>query len=125
MPDISMCQNDACRLAGKCYRHEAETKHPRSQAYSAFLKDTDSRRCEAFMPLWDMEDKTKMQNELSWVIDGIAEAMASYRCTITTAPRGEPYATGEVNFIITHTPSGESVRLRELTADSLLEALRA
>lgn len=24
MPDISMCKNDACPMAGKCYRHEAK-----------------------------------------------------------------------------------------------------
>ena len=45
MPDISMCKNDACPMAGKCYRHEAKPD-PNWQSYGDFAPDADGT------PLW-------------------------------------------------------------------------
>lgn len=49
MPDISMCKNDACPMAGKCYRHEAKPD-PNWQSYGDFAPDADGK-CEYYWPL--------------------------------------------------------------------------
>lgn len=47
MPDISMCNNHACQVAAKCYRHEAKP-NPYMQAYMAFVPDGD-KGCQDFI----------------------------------------------------------------------------
>ena len=46
-PDITMCSNDKCRLAGDCYRHEA-IPDKMWQSYSSFEADSDFRHCLHF-----------------------------------------------------------------------------
>lgn len=53
MPDISMCENNACPLANRCYRHEA-TPTPLWQVYAAFEPD-EQGHCPNW---WPMEDKS-------------------------------------------------------------------
>jgi hypothetical protein len=52
MPDISMCNNDDCPLAKKCYRHEAEP-NKRWQSYDKFEGGTD---CRGY---WPMEENNE------------------------------------------------------------------
>jgi hypothetical protein len=54
MPDISMCVNDACPSAAKCYRHEAKPTEFR-QAYSEFSPPEGRDKCDWFMPIWTKE----------------------------------------------------------------------
>ena len=49
MADISMCLNDSCPVAKKCYRHEAK-KNEYRQAYMAFRSSGD-KGCEDFIPM--------------------------------------------------------------------------
>ena len=45
-------------------------------------------------------------------------------CTITTAPRGTVYFANASEIVITHTATGETVKLAELTPETLREALK-
>ena len=50
MPDISMCANDECPMAKKCYRHEAKPNEY-LQSWTHF-KPTSDTRCDHFMEIW-------------------------------------------------------------------------
>jgi len=49
-PDITMCSNDKCRLAGECYRHQA-IPDPHWQLYGSYEADTDFRHCLDFVEI--------------------------------------------------------------------------
>ena len=49
-PDITMCSNDKCRLAGECYRYQA-IPDKMWQSYSSFDADTDFRHCLNFVEI--------------------------------------------------------------------------
>ena len=53
MPDISMCLNDACPSATRCYRHEAKPNEWR-QSYAEFKPD-ETGKCEDFAPMDGMQ----------------------------------------------------------------------
>ena len=55
MPDISMCQNEACPLKEKCYRYTA-TPFPGLQVYGWF-KPNEEGKCDHY---WDNK---KYKNE--------------------------------------------------------------
>lgn len=55
MPDISMCQNEACPLKEKCYRYTA-TPNKKLQAYGWF-KPNEEGKCDHY---WDNK---KYKNE--------------------------------------------------------------
>jgi hypothetical protein len=48
VPDITMCQNDECPLAKKCYRHEAIPST--RQSYSVFMP-SDLNYCGFFIEI--------------------------------------------------------------------------
>ena len=51
MADISMCLNDDCPSAKKCYRHEAPV-NPHWQCYDDLFKPDDgSQQCGWFIPI--------------------------------------------------------------------------
>ncbi len=47
MPDISMCQNEKCKLKMECYRYMAKPSGRQSYA------DFDEQNCSWFMPAGD------------------------------------------------------------------------
>jgi len=65
-----------------------------------------------------------MNHELKTAMQDLRVSMLTREYTIAIVPRGEPYATNEIDFVITHVPSGETVKLRELTSESLRGALK-
>jgi len=48
MPDISMCGNKNCPSFFSCYRAMA-TPNPHRQAYSGFMFDPETGKCEQFI----------------------------------------------------------------------------
>jgi len=50
MPDITMCQNNACPTKEQCYRFKAKA-NPRWQSYSMFEHNGDGS-CDMFIELW-------------------------------------------------------------------------
>lgn len=54
MPDISMCQDNECPSAKKCYRYMAR---PYSwQSYGNFGRKPDQLKCDSF---WDFKSKSE------------------------------------------------------------------
>jgi hypothetical protein len=50
MPDIAMCQNEACPNRQICFRFAAEP-NPYRQSYAAFAPAPGDAQCEYFWPL--------------------------------------------------------------------------
>jgi len=66
-----------------------------------------------------------MNPTIAAMLEEFADSLDIYDCTITTAPRGAAYAAGgRTAIVITHTPTGETVKLTELTPETLKEALK-
>lgn len=62
MPDISMCANQTCSLAPKCYRYKAKPD-PHWQTYGRFsptINDQGEPECEYFWPLKTNPDDDKI-----------------------------------------------------------------
>lgn len=51
MPDISMCNNQACPSFEKCYRAQAEPT-PRRQAFMGFKPSLGAEKCDHF---WEIQ----------------------------------------------------------------------
>lgn len=61
MPDISMCENNDCPSAKKCYRHEA--KPSSRQTFATFEVPDGKDRCSHFVPVWPSVSKNKPTSE--------------------------------------------------------------
>ena len=57
MPDISMCQNDKCKVNKQCYRYMAIPSGYQSYA------DFNQENCGYFMPIDDRRITKKGENE--------------------------------------------------------------
>jgi len=65
-----------------------------------------------------------MTPTLTGILDELADTLDLYDYTITAAPRGESYQAGSADIVITHTPTGETVTLPELTVETLRETMQ-
>ena len=65
-----------------------------------------------------------MNKQIKHILEHVGNALFFNDCTITTAPRGSVYAAGASEIVITHTPTGETVKLSELTPETLREVLK-
>ena len=52
MPDFSMCSNSSCPLKETCYRQTA-IPNPFRQAYGWFSPDTETGKCQYFLPIYE------------------------------------------------------------------------
>jgi hypothetical protein len=57
MPDISMCQNEKCKLKMECFRYMAKPSGRQSYA------DFDENNCSWFMRIEDYKKLEKTQDE--------------------------------------------------------------
>jgi len=64
-----------------------------------------------------------VNNHINRTLADIATTLVFNDCTITTARRGSAYAAGDVEIVITHTPTGDTVKLPELTAETIKDVL--
>ena len=62
MPDISMCSDDACPSASKCYRHEAEP-NPYRQSYMDWNRTPGADRCYGFYPVAEAPTRLREQEQ--------------------------------------------------------------
>jgi len=65
-----------------------------------------------------------MTPTMAGILDELADTLDLYDCTITLAPRGASYQARGYDISITHTPTGETVTLPELTVVTLREAMQ-
>lgn len=56
MPDISMCQDNACPSRLRCYRYNA-TPTPGRQTYGSFDRKPEAERCSFYWPTYPKMDE--------------------------------------------------------------------